>query len=113
MSYDLFNPPPQALVRERDTILTRVETAAGVEFNVRSREFIVGYLREHGPTPGEVITDECKKAGITPPKDDRSFGPQYKVLSRQGIIEKHGWCARRKGHLTGGGIVWRLKPNQP
>ena len=106
---NLFSQPPlEVLKKERDTIILRVETASGVPFNVAARKFIVDYLREHGPTSGEDITNACKEAGIVPPKDDRAFGGAFLSLSKRRIIVKDGTCIRKKGHLTSGGILWAL-----
>jgi len=110
-NYDLFNPPPEALIRKRDAILDRVQTKAGTEFAIRARKFIVSYLLEHGETPGEVLTDAAKLAGIIP-DDDRAFGSVYMSLSRSGVIAKTGFCMRRKGNCTAGGNVWGLKKTE-
>ena len=69
--------------------------------------FVLGYLQQHGPTSGEVITDAAKLAGIRP-REDRAFGPVYGTLARQGRIKCAGFCIRRKGRGTAGGRVWAL-----
>jgi hypothetical protein len=94
---------------ERDDAMTRVESAANLwaPFSERAEAFVLNYLRNHGDTAGEVITDACKAAGIRP-HDDRAFGPVYMRLARRGEIRKVGTCARHKGHLTAGGNVWGL-----
>lgn len=76
-------------------------------FSERAQAFVLEYLRVHGVSSGELITDACKLAGIKPP-DDRAFGPVYSKLARAGFIEPAGFCARRKGHGTSGGRLWRL-----
>ncbi len=76
-------------------------------FRERAQAFVLGYLAQHGTSSGELMTDAAKLAGIKPP-DDRAFGPVYAVLARRGMIVAAGFCARRKGHGTAGGRVWRL-----
>lgn len=107
--YDLFHQPPMSVaIKRRDTILAKVQESAGAEFSRLAAEFILNHLREHGPTPGEDITDACKAAGIAPLKDDRSYGPVYLALARKGLIVKNGHCQRRKGHSCNGGIQWAI-----
>lgn len=79
----------------------------GDGFRERAAAFVLGYLAQHGASSGELVTDAAKLAGIKPP-DDRAFGPIYAVLARRGQIVAVGFCARRKGHGTAGGRVWRL-----
>ena len=76
-------------------------------FRARAEAFVLGYLQQHGVSSGELITDAAKLAGIKPP-DDRAFGPVYATLARRGQIVAAGFCARRKGHGTAGGRLWRL-----
>ena len=106
--FDLFNQPPLEAVRaKRDTAMASVAVNAGTEFGIRARAFVLKYLAEHGPSPGEVVTDACKEAGIKA-HDDRAMGPVYMGLSQNGFIEKAGFCQRKKGNLTGGGLIWKL-----
>lgn len=91
----------------RDDAMDRVEKKAGLQFRIDAGAFVLRYLRLHGESSGEDITDACKEAGIVP-HNDRAFGPVYMALSRQGIIEKCGTAARRKGHGTSGATIWRL-----
>ena len=77
------------------------------DFADRACACVLEYLRRHGPTPGEVLTDACLIAGIVP-HDTRAFGPVYMRLSRRGLIVKAGTCIRRRGHGTAGGHVWAL-----
>ena len=76
-------------------------------FRHRAQGFVLGYLAQHGASSGELMTDAAKLAGIKP-ADDRAFGPVYATLARRGLIVAAGFCARRKGHGTAGGRVWRL-----
>ncbi len=76
-------------------------------FTERASAFVLGYLREHGATAGEVITDAAVLAGITA-HDTRAFGPVYASLARKGLIVTVGYCMRRRGHGTSGGRVWGL-----
>lgn len=95
-------------IAERDAAIAEVTEHAGIAFRDNAMNFICGYLAVHGPTPGEVLTDECKDAGIVPVNGDKAFGAVYLALSRRGIIHKVGTCLRRKGHATSGGNVWGL-----
>lgn len=96
----------QALA-ERDTAIDAIVETSGEVFQHRAKVCIIEYLRRHGPTPGETLTDACKQVGIIP-HDDKAFGAVYYALSRRGIIHKVGTCLRRKGHATSGGNVWGL-----
>ncbi len=91
----------------RDAAIEQVSKTAGEVFREAAQLFIYGYLRQHGPTPGETLTDACKYHGIIP-HDDRAFGGIYLTMARRGIIHKVGTCVRRKGHATSGGNVWGL-----
>lgn len=77
-------------------------------FKERATAFVLAYLERHGTSSGELITDAAKLAGIRP-HDDRAFGPVYASLARSGQIVAAGFCARRKGHGTAGGRLWRRR----
>lgn len=77
-------------------------------FSERARQFVVQYLKEHGPTSSEVLTDACKAAGIKPEKD-RAFGAVYRDLNKHNLIEFVEHCKRMKGHGAGGGSVWKAR----
>lgn len=98
----------EAWAAQRDKALDQVQRNAGEIFRSRARGFVLAYLRHHGPSAGEEVTDACKLAGIAP-HDDRAFGAVYIALARAGFIEKCGSCIRRKGHGTAGGNVWRIR----
>ena len=95
----------------RDRAIERVAQAAedrAPGFLDRARAFVVAYLESYGPTSGEVLTLQCRQAGIIP-HDDRAFGPVYSVLARRGVIEKVGTIRRERGHGTAGGNVWAIR----
>lgn len=50
------------MLARRDEHMGAVERTAGEIFRDQAREFVQAYLAEHGPTPGETITDRCKGA---------------------------------------------------
>lgn len=77
-------------------------------FSSKAKSFVLEYLKDHGPSSSEVITNACKLSGIRP-HDDRAFGPVYFHLARTGEITKAGICRRTKGHGTTGGNIWALK----
>lgn len=91
----------------RDAAIASVSDNAGSAFIDQAAAFVVRHLAG-GPAAGEDITDACKAAGIKP-HDDRAFGAVYLRLQRAGKIEKCGSVARRRGHGTSGGSIWRLK----
>jgi hypothetical protein len=80
---------------------------ADASFGDLTRDFILQYLRAHGPTSGEVITNAAKRSGIRP-KDDRAFGGPYNSLQKRGLIMVDGMVTRFKGHGSGGARIWRL-----
>lgn len=96
--------------QERDRVLAQVAENVGETFLAAAKDFVLRYLegRTGHEAPGEEITDACKSAGIVPARDDRAFGPVYQSLARAGRIKRMGYCLRKKGHGTAGGIIWRL-----
>lgn len=73
-------------------------------------QFILAYLRENGPTAGEVLVTEASRDN--PPHDGRAFGAVFLKLSRRGAIVKCGHTVRRKGHNGAGGLIWKLADAQ-
>jgi hypothetical protein len=80
-------------------------------FMARARECVLRYLKKHGPTSGEDLTDMCKAEGISPDpgRDDRDFGWVYQGLSNDKLITKVPGVdvPRRRGHRTSGGNLWK------
>jgi hypothetical protein len=101
--------PMPRVTPERDRILQQLEQKQRESFMQDASTVILVYLGLFGPTSGEVLTEACKNAGITPSGDDRAFGPVYMALAKQKLIEKVGTVPRAKGHRTSGGNVWRRK----
>jgi hypothetical protein len=101
-------PNSSSVSAARDAALAKLQENAGELFMAKASAFVASYLAAHGSASGEDITDACKAAGIVP-HCDKAFGAVYLGLSRKGIIEKAGYCERRKGNGTAGGILWRLK----
>lgn len=94
----------------RDRAIQQVMAAAEANvpgFPQRAAAFVLRYLEQHGRTSGEVLTMECKRAGIVPP-DDRAFGGVYLRLSKHGLIVRDGDVRRARGHGTTGGSLWTL-----
>src|SRR5690349_469288 len=104
MSIDL----PIFVAAARDKAMSQVEANAGPCFTARALEFVVKQLKKNGEMPGEEITDACVEAGIEP-HDARAFGPVFKALIKDNLIERCGSCLRKKGRGTNGGSVYRLK----
>lgn len=76
-------------------------------FSARAAEHILRYLKNHGVSNGEDITDSCKNAGLVP-HDDRAFGAVFSGLSRRKEIVSDGFGLRRKGHGTSGSRLWKI-----
>jgi hypothetical protein len=74
-------------------------------FSEQARALILQRLGV-GPASGEDCTDYCREKGLRF-ADGRALGSIYSSLRRAGLIEVMGYCARRNGHGTAGGIVWR------
>lgn len=68
-------------------------------------EFVLAYLRTHGPTAGEVLVDKASERYA--PHDGRAFGSVFLRLKRRGLIETCGFVRRAKGHGSPG-LVWQL-----
>lgn len=92
----------------RDAAMKQVEEHAGSPFMDQAMDYILAYLQRHGPTSGEDLTEACCTAGITP-HDNRAFGAVYLKLVKKGLIEKCGLVPRRRGHMTAGGHIWRVR----
>ena len=95
------------VVAARDTAIASVEESAGPVFGAAAAKVVLELLAGGESIPAEQLTDACKSRGIVP-HDDRAFGPVYLRLVKAGLIESCGLCARRKGHHTAGGRIWRL-----
>lgn len=99
---------------KRDKGIRRVAQNAEynrAKFSEDAQDFIVSFLKfaKDDKASGEDITDVCVNAGIQP-HDMRAFGPVFQKLVKAGKIEKTGeTCVRRRGNLTTGGNIWRLK----
>lgn len=94
----------------RDAAIQAVAENAGEDFIFKARQFVLTKLRE-GEASGEQLTEACKAAGIKP-HNDKAFGAVYGGLSRDKLIVRSGFCARTKGHGTGGGSIWRLASHE-
>lgn len=94
-------------IAERDRAIDAVVETSGEVFQHLAKAYIIEYLRRHGPTPGEDLTDKCLEIGIVP-HNTKAFGGVFLCLSKRGIIYKVDTCLRRKGHATSGGNVWGL-----
>ena len=79
-------------------------------FREAAQAFVLGFLKQHGPSSGEDITAAMVLAGIRP-RDKRAFGPVYQALAgkRMGLIVcLRSDLPRRLGHGTSGGKLWGL-----
>ena len=94
-------------ITARNEAMASVETHAGASFLEQAQQFVLDYLKMHGATSGEDITNACVASGIVP-HDERAFGAVFMRLSKQGKICKVGTCQRVKGHGTSGGNIWDL-----
>lgn len=111
ISCDTATPTMQAAIAAGNEGMRRAMRRAERDvdgFSERARNFVLKYLKEHGPTSSEVLTDACKAAGIRPEKD-RAFGAVYRELNKDSLIEFVEYCKRRKGHGTSGGSVWKVR----
>ena len=77
------------------------------DFSLQARMHVLAVLAGQGDVSGEDLTNSCKAAGIVP-HDDRAFGAVYAWLVRTGRIRCVGMVARKKGHGTSGGRIWRF-----
>lgn len=91
---------------QRNAILAAHEQAQP-SFVEKAREFVLAYLREHGPTSSELLTDVCLAAGIAP-ENTKAFGAVYASLSRRGLIVSCGLAPRIRGHGSIGAHIWTL-----
>lgn len=71
----------------------------------RACSHILAYLKAHGVSSGELLTDSCKLAGIKP-TEDRHFGVVFQRLIRKNQIRWAGECRRVKGHASRGGSIY-------
>jgi hypothetical protein len=75
------------------------------EFGERAYRFIVDFVREHGPVPGEAATLAAVLAGIRC-HDQRAFGPVYARALREKAIQVVGSVPRVRGHGSAGGKLY-------
>jgi len=85
--------------------IAAIDSAA---FEQKARAFSLEFLRRHGPTTGEDLTDAMLAGGINPPRSERNFGPIYQQLAAEDLIEQYGIGRRRKGHGTWGAVIWKI-----
>lgn len=76
-------------------------------FIARACEHVLAYLRAHGTSSGELLTDSCKLAGIVS-SDDRHFGAVFRALLGKRLVLMAGYVPRRKGHGAAGGKTYAL-----
>jgi hypothetical protein len=88
-------------------ILDAHEKSVGLQFMHEASQAVIRHLKTVAESSSEDIVDACKAAFIRP-REDRAFGAIFAKLSRTGVIQKAGYCQRRKGHACAGGIIWRL-----
>lgn len=111
-----FDPPPlerkpfvlAAAKRQGDAaIAAGADKATRVDpsFIDTACAHIVAYLKAHGCSSGELLTDSCKLAGIRP-VEDRHFGVVFQRLIRRNQIRWAGECRRVKGHASRGGSLY-------
>ena len=79
-----------------------------LDFRSQAMAHIVSYLRKHGISSAEMLTDSCKLAGIKS-GDDRHFGVVYRTLLAERAIYWAGPCRRAKGHASHGGSLYALE----
>ena len=104
----LLSLPEHTPARDAVRILRAMRKKAGAEFQGRAEAYMLTLLATGASLSGEALTRACREAGILPPNgDDRYFGAVFRALSQRGAIRQVGWCARTRGHGTGGGRVWR------
>lgn len=99
-----------AATASRNAILANVEAAEESRtpgFAELARQFVLSYLGNVPRASGEDLVDAAADAGIVA-TEPRAWGPIFGALSRDGRIAKDGFCQRRKGHATAGGLLWRL-----
>lgn len=71
-----------------------------------ARQFIVGWLRRHGPTSGEDLVTAATEHGYRA-HDGRAFGPVFKMLVKRGLIVcLRSDLPRKRGHGTSGGRLY-------
>ena len=80
----------------------------GLDFRSQAMAHILSYLRKHGISSAEMLTDSCKLAGIKS-GDDRHFGVVYRTLLAERAIYWAGPCRRAKGHASHGGSLYALE----
>ena len=71
-------------------------------------DYMLDWLRKHGPTRAEELVNACKEAGHRP-HSDRAFGSVIRALSQSKRIEVYGFAPRAKGHGTGSGFIWSIR----
>jgi hypothetical protein len=105
--------PPElmAIARKQGdrAIEAGVEKARSIDpaFVEKAGVHMLAYLKAHGVSSGELLTDSCKLAGIVS-TDDRHFGAVFRSLLRQGLMYWAGPCKRVKGHASRGGSRYAL-----
>lgn len=81
---------------------------SGEQFQQIAYDFGVRFFRQHGTASAEDCTEALIAAGLRPKGVDlRAMGNVYRRLVDDGIVMFAGDCARRLGHGTRGGRLYR------
>lgn len=81
---------------------------SGEQFQQIAYDFGVRFFRHHGTASAEDCTEALIAAGLRPKDVDlRAMGNVYRRLVEDGVVMFAGDCARRLGHGTRGGRLYR------
>ena len=97
--------PADAGVAAAQACLAKAERTTGFDAEA-ARAAVLELLADGQARSGEQLVDHCQRRGLVP-HDARAFGAVFLKLKRTGQIEEAGFVARRKGHGTAGGRLWR------
>lgn len=75
-----------------------------------AKSFVLNWLAEYGPTPGEDMVEAAGKTGRRDlaAHDMRAWGGVFASLSGRRIECLRSDLPRRRGHGTSGGKLWSL-----
>jgi hypothetical protein len=100
-----------AIAQGQEAMLACADRAEALGFSTEAaRAFVLRWLAEYGPTPGEVLVEAAEKTGRADliAHDARAWGGVFCGLSGKRIQCLRSDLPRKRGHGTSGGKLWAL-----
>jgi hypothetical protein len=101
----------QAIAAGEQAMQACTDKAQSLGFSTdAAKTFVLGWLAEYGPTPGEDLVDAAERTGRPDliAHDARAWGGVFASLSGRRIHCLRSDLPRKRGHGTSGGKLWAI-----